>query len=267
MAPCADELLERFDESVVGHGHAKQALVAAMRMHLLPDDRLGPPPRILLIGTRGVGKTTLGETLLATAEIPTAKIDFDDPSLANPDLDLTELPPQLGSRRSGALFLDGLERLTDPERFTAAAADAGALQVDLVRLLDSTEHLLVFAAATIPEPVKETAPQVALREFLHHSISLLPPLIERFDAIIPVPRLSAAQVAKSFALAASPFARARRVIASLGGTFECDAASVATLARACATSPHGGWTAARAVDRLLEQVLRSPDPARRWRLS
>lgn len=268
--PCPDDLLDRFDARVIGHSHAKQALVAAMRMHLLPDnDRLGTPPRILLIGPRGVGKTTLGETLLAAGQIPSAKIDLAVPRCGASDQELSRIPAALEGQQSGVLFLDGLERIAESPSFDVGSSiiDPNAAQVDLLQLLDSTQHLLVFAAATIPEAISETAPQSVLRDALRGSLALLPPLVERFDAIIPVPRLSAAQVAKSFALSASPFARARRVIASLGGTFECDAASVATLARACAVSPVGAWTAARAVDRLLERVLRSPNPARRWRLS
>jgi hypothetical protein len=52
----------------------------------------------------------------------------------------------------------------------------------------------------------------------------------------------------------------------LGGTFHCDPSSIEALARTCAVSPVGGWAANRVIDKLLEQVLRAPDPARPWRL-
>ena len=279
LVPTALHLMEQFDKQVIGHSHAKEALVAALRMHITRSD--GRPPRVLLMGPHGVGKTTLAEALLDVTDLPSVRMDFGEIA-TNGETDIARRLSPLAPHSSsylpyGILFLDGLENLARPPRGSLPTFDVHAVQVELLRAIDGLEaknggpgfrydQLLTCGAVTVEEPLKHTASQQELRAVLSSSSQLLPELAARFDILVPVGRLTAAQMAKSFLLARSPFSRARRVIYSLGGTFHCDPDAVEALARTCAVSPVGGWAATRVIDKLLEQVLRSADPAKPWRL-
>jgi hypothetical protein len=270
-APSALELMDRFDKSVVGHSQAKEALIGALRLHLLRQEGSGPAPRVLLMGPRGVGKTMLADALIDCTQLPAARIDFNEACLHG-EVDVGRLfrgLPSAGRERAdgtGILFLDGIEQLARPPVEGASSFDGAMVQVDLLQAMYASNEILICGAVTIDEPLRQTAPQTELREILADECPLNGVFAAGFDLLVPVDRLSAAQVAKSFALARSPFARARRVISSLGGSFQCDPRSVEALARTCAVSPVGGWAANRVIDRLLEQVLRAPDPARTWNL-
>jgi ATP-dependent Clp protease ATP-binding subunit ClpA len=282
-APSALELMDRFDKCVVGHSQAKEALIGALRLHLLRQDGNGHAPRVMLMGPRGVGKTTLAEALFDCTQLPAIRVDFGD-ACTHGEVDiprlLSALIPRNGdtSAVTGIFFLDGIEHLTRTMVDGAPTFDGRLVQVELLRAMDgldvrtadgrwiSCEDLLICGAVTIEEPLKNTSPQSELRQILDAACPLIPEFASRFDLLVPVDRLSAAQMAKSFALSRSPFARARRVISSLGGSFHCDPRSVEALARTCAISPVGGWAANRVIDRLLEQVLRAPDPAKAWKL-
>jgi ATP-dependent protease HslVU (ClpYQ) ATPase subunit len=277
--PSPIELMERFDRGVVGHTSAKESLIGALRMHLMRgEDGIGFPPRVLLMGPRGVGKSALGRALIDAADLPSVTIDFGELSLMA-DVDLgSHLARITGDDPLRApyaiVFLDGLEHLAERR----PPMDRTSTQVELLRLMDGhplvrgrrtsipTDRFLIFGAVAVEQSPKSTAAQHAMRALLDASVPLLPELTNRFDALVPVDRLSAAQVAKSFALAGSPLLKARRLIASLGGTFEYDARSIESLAKSSAQSPVGAWHAAWAVDRLLEKVLRAEDPKRAWKL-
>ncbi len=278
--PSAIELMAQFDRSVVSHSHAKEALVATLRMHLKKSDGHSPAPRVLLMGPRGVGKTTLAEALIVASDVGSLRIDFGELAVTGADLPraLSALSDGELVAPAGVLFLDGLEHLVHAPPGAASTFDGALMQVDLLRVMDGLElttpegrwiacdQLLVCGAVAIEEPLRQTASQQELRTILDEAVPLIPEFSSRFDLLLPIDRLSAAQIAKSFALASSPFNRARRVISSLGGSFHCDPNAIEALARTCAISPVGGWAANRVIDRLLEQVLRSPDPAKPWRL-
>jgi hypothetical protein len=241
LVPSAVHLLSQLDKVVVGHPRAKEALVGALRMHIGRSD--GRPPRVLMMGPHGVGKTTLAEALLAATDLPSVRIDFGEVA-SNGYADIPRMLSALGDGQYlpfGILFLDALECLAHPPKSAAPSFDHRAVQLELLRAIDALEaknggagfrydQLLICGSVTLEEPLKHTASQQELKSVLEQRVPLSPGLSSRFDILIPVDRLSAAQVAKSFAMEHSPFSRARRLISSLGGTFHCDPSSIGACA-------------------------------------
>ncbi len=241
MVPSAFELMQFFDQRATGHRYAKEKMVSALRLHLMRNDGVGRAPRLLLMGPKGFGKTTLAEAMLAATDMPALRIECGSIDLTHERLDL---PP------GGIVFLDGLERLRPAE---------------LAALPSLDDRWLVCGAITFEVPISLPASQDDLRRALAE-VGKAPELAAYFETLVAMVRLSPVEVARTFAAEESPLIRAKRVISSLGGSFECDRRSIEMLAHACADGPLGVATAHQLMDQLLETVLRSPDPAQPWRL-
>lgn len=284
VAPVA-ALEAGLDSAVVGHAAAKRRLALALHLHLraLAAERpLLRPRRLLLVGPRCAGKTALAQALLRLVPgLPTfigaasrlTETGFVGENIehflaglrgdaADPDLE-----------RYGVLVFEGLHHLAENLRRTATGGrDVGgtAVQQELVRLFDgeparvpeghhkhpqadhralATAELLIVATVTW-EPAAWPPDEGGLREALVER-GILPELLSRFDAILPVAARTAAELER-VAEQLAPLAAA--TCEALGGQLTLAPSGLARLAELALPGGDGANALTRAFARLAEHV-------------
>jgi ATP-dependent Clp protease ATP-binding subunit ClpX len=223
--PSLAELRQALDAACVGLDHPKQALVAALGLHLArlqPDAPALRPPVLLLVGPRGAGKSHLLRALRDLTPLPSHHADINRLSATGyVGLDVENLLWELVRQsdndyrlaESGVLALDGLHRIVIAEPALGNKRDVSgeSVQRDLLRVVEgmqtdvqgySPRHpqhhaapfhcrrlLVVLAASFEGLPTGDRAQRAWLAEQ-----GLLRELLSRVDHIVPVPAPSAFQL-------------------------------------------------------------------------
>jgi ATP-dependent protease Clp ATPase subunit len=283
----AAALMARFDARIVGQLPAKRALVASIRRHRGTGPGL-PAPRILLVGPRGSGKSTLGRLAAELGGWPSlvadasALVDAGEPGMSPEDvvgLLWRNARRDVEACEHGAVFLDTIDRSAIAPRCWEG------VQRGIMRLLNegeielpakvlewrvpatspiSTFDLLFFAAVTVPPlPAEAFASERALREALARE-GLLPAFIARFHRVVYLTKPDPATAHQMLTRPGGVLEKAQRVAAAAGATLDVPAESANALAHLVAADPDGGCAAERLVGRLVSEILAEPAPNRRF---
>jgi len=278
--PTVAPLLEAFAREVVGQQVACRTLAASLLRHRrnFSAEPSAGPVRVLLVGPRGCGKSTIGKVACRrdVAGVPAYHSDasrlsetgFIGENVENIVGALLGKAVDEGVARRGVLFVDGLHHLVRqvPARDTRDVSGREA-QRDLVRLLDGleiaairgprhpqapntpvpTDRMLILAAATFDVAATD---EVALREELAAK-GLVDEMVSRFDVIVPMRRLTPPElrVVLDRRLDAE-----RALLDAVGATVALGDGADLLVERAAA-SPDGAWALLPPLSRLRERAL------------
>lgn len=281
------------DRAVVGQPAATRAVAVALFRHLRglsPKDKApaSRSPRLLLIGPRGNGKSTLARALCAAelSGLPAYHADasalsetgYVGENVENLFGALLGRAPNDEVGRRGLLVLDGLHHLVR-QRPPEGTRDVSGREVqrDLVRLLDGlslqptrggprhpmnpqplvpADRLFVIALATFEV---EADDEQGLRARLR-AAGLVDELLSRFDRIVLMPRLDTPSLRQVLQRA---LAELSAELAPLGVPIEAAGGEERLIAAALA-SPDGAFALQPPLARLAERALL--EAPRRWAL-
>jgi ClpX C4-type zinc finger/ATPase family associated with various cellular activities (AAA) len=279
LVPTLSSLIAALEAQVVGQPVAVWALAAALFRHQQTMNLEQPrgPIRVLLVGPRGCGKSALLRALCGAAGIPAYHADasrmsetgYIGENVENLIGALISRTDDLEAARRGILALDGLHHLVRQTPYPHARDIAGReVQRDLVRLLDGLEINAVPSARRHPQAMTvpvvcdrmmvvaagafdtRATDEVALREELS-AAGLVDETVARFDVIVPLRRLGAAELATIIGRMLAP-------VQALGeplGSSIVPGDGVTWLAERAAGSTDGAFALLAPLSRLQERVL------------
>lgn len=238
------------------------------------------PARVLIVGPRGCGKSSLVDAVVRAAGAPAVHTEascltetgYVGENVENFLAELVDAAGNVQNAEFGLLAIDGLHHLAarGPSR-SGRDISGSEVQRDLLRMLDGraaplawsrprhpqgdiqrfpADKLMVLAAATVSSstPTDDRSLRDALIADGFHD-----ELIARFERIIRLPALDPVRAMTMLRRPDGPLARVRALAEALGVELVIEDAGFAHLA-AYAAGPDGGWAVARAVSLVGEEV-------------
>jgi ATP-dependent protease Clp ATPase subunit len=284
--PSPNELRQALDATCLGLDHPKQALVAALGLHLArlqPDAPTLRPPVILLVGPHGAGKSHLLRALRELSTLPAHHADINRLSATGyVGLDVENLLWELVRQSDndyrlaecGVLALDGLHRVTssEPPLGTRRDISGESVQRDLLRVVEgmrtdvqgySPRHpqhrtepfdcrrlLVVLSASFEGLPEGDAAQRAWLADQ-----GLLRELLARVDHIVPVPAPGAPQLRAILTDPAQGLLPQRlTALEALGRRVQVEDEAVEAMLAWAAAEPDGAWALHRPLARIGEEA-------------